>query len=54
MLLSFSITVFDVLESYGIEWTADDQEAYLYLWDLVGAHLGIGSPYVVAHLRSPD
>lgn len=40
MLLSFSVTTFEVLESYGIRWTSDEQEAYLYLWDLVGAHLG--------------
>ena len=51
MLLSFTVTVFEVLETYGIHWTADEQEAYLYLWDLVGAHLGIGSPYVVARLE---
>ncbi len=47
MLLSFSITVFEVLERYGINWTADEQDAYLHAWDVVGAHLGIGAPAVV-------
>lgn len=41
-LLTFTITVFEVLERYGITWTADDQQAYLYAWDLIGKHLGIG------------
>lgn len=50
MLLSFSVTVFEVLERYGITWTADEQEAYLHLWDVIGAYLGIGSPKVVAKL----
>lgn len=51
VLLTFSVTVFEVLESYGIRWTTDEQEAYLYLWDLVGTHLGIGSPSVLARLE---
>jgi len=42
-LLSFTITVFEVLERYGITWTADQQEAYMHLWDLVGEWLGIGT-----------
>ena len=51
MLLSFTVTVFEVLESYGIQWSTDEQEAYLHLWDLIGARLGIGSPYVIARLQ---
>jgi len=43
MLLSFTVTVFEVLEQFGITWSADEQEAYLHVWDLVGAHLGVGS-----------
>jgi ER-bound oxygenase mpaB/B'/Rubber oxygenase, catalytic domain len=49
-LLAFTVTVFEVLERYGIAWTADDQEAYLYAWDLIGNHLGIGSDKAVAEL----
>ena len=37
-LLSFSITVFEVLEQFGINWTAEEQEAYFYVWDRVGRH----------------
>ena len=51
MLLSFSVTVFEVLERYGICWTADEQEAYLHAWDVVGSYLGIGSPGVVVQLE---
>ena len=43
MLLSFSVTVFEVLERYGICWTAGEQEAYLHAWDVVGSYLGIGA-----------
>jgi hypothetical protein len=49
-LLTFTVTVFEVLEQFGITWTADDQEAYLHTWDVVGAFLGIGSPAVVRGL----
>jgi hypothetical protein len=52
MLLSFSITVFEVLERYGIHWTADEQDAYLHAWDVIGAHLGIGTPAVVCLMES--
>jgi len=46
MLLMFSFVVFEVLDLYGITWTADEQEAYLHLWDVVGAYLAIGSDQV--------
>ncbi len=49
--LSLSITVFEVLERFGISWTADEQEAYLHLWDAVGAHLGIGSDRAIGELE---
>ena len=52
ILLTFSITVFEVLERFGICWTADEQEAYLHLWDVIGAYLGIGSPAVRQQLES--
>jgi ER-bound oxygenase mpaB/B'/Rubber oxygenase, catalytic domain len=49
--LSLTITVFEVLERFGISWTTDEQEAYLHLWDVVGAHLGIGSDGAVSQLQ---
>lgn len=51
MLLTFSISVFEVLESYDLAWTTDEQDAYLHAWDVIGAYLGIGSPTVVAKLE---
>ena len=50
--LSLSITVFEVLERFGISWTADEQEAYLHLWDVVGAHLGIASEPAIDELQA--
>ena len=52
-LLTFTITVFEVLEQFGISWTDADQLAYLRTWNLIGESLGItglghdiaGSPY---------
>ena len=49
-LLSFSITVFEVLEKFGINWTAEEQEAYFYVWDRVGETLGIGDTHVILAL----
>ena len=51
MMLTFSFAVFEVLEHYGISWTADEQEAYLHLWDLIGGYLAIGSTLVKAELK---
>jgi hypothetical protein len=50
LLLSLSITVFEVLERFGIAWRADEQEAYLHLWDVVGHYLGIGTNEVIDDL----
>ena len=50
-VLTFTITVFEVLERFGLSWTADEQDAYLHLWDLVGAHLGIGTRAVFDELN---
>jgi ER-bound oxygenase mpaB/B'/Rubber oxygenase, catalytic domain len=44
-LLTFSVTTFRVLEEFGVSWTAEEQEAYLFFWDLVGACLGVEGPY---------
>jgi hypothetical protein len=40
-LLTFSITVFEVLEQFGIVWTDEEQLAYLRTWHLVGSALGV-------------
>jgi hypothetical protein len=54
-LLTFTVSVFEVLERYGISWTGDEQRLYLQAWDRVGAFLGIGDETVVARLRDlPD
>ncbi|MET0324940.1 MAG: oxygenase MpaB family protein [Ilumatobacteraceae bacterium] len=47
MLLTLSITVFEVLEAYDLTWSVDEQEAYLHLWDVVGGYLGIGNAAVI-------
>jgi hypothetical protein len=49
-LLTFTVSVFEVLERYGIAWSDDDQEAYLYAWDVIGQHLGIGTGVVTKAL----
>ncbi len=53
-LLSFTITVFEVLEKFGISWTDEDQEAYFYVWDRVGETLGIGDESVIEELTGCD
>jgi hypothetical protein len=49
-LLTFSITVFEVLEQFGIHWTTYEQEAYFYVWDRVGETLGIGDTSAILAL----
>jgi hypothetical protein len=41
-LLTFNVTVFRVFSALGIEVTADEEKAYLLLWDLVGEIMGVG------------
>jgi hypothetical protein len=50
-LLTFTVTVFEVLERFGIAWTREEQEAYLRAWDKVGAVLGIGDATVIQKVR---
>ena len=52
MLLTFTVSVFEVIERCGVAWSTDEQEAYLHLWDVIGAHLGIGTPAVTAKLST--
>jgi hypothetical protein len=53
-LLTFSITVFEVLERFGIRWSRDEQDAYLHTWDVVGCYLGVGSEPVVRDFVPPN
>ncbi len=39
--LLFCITVFEVLEKFGLSWSTEDQLAYLTTWNLIGRLLGI-------------
>jgi hypothetical protein len=52
MLLTFTVSVFEVLERFGCPWTPDEQEAYLHLWDVIGGYLGIGATAVLGELAS--
>jgi ER-bound oxygenase mpaB/B'/Rubber oxygenase, catalytic domain len=49
-LLTFTVTVFEVLERFGITWTPAEQQAYLSAWGVVGLHLGIADDAVVGQL----
>ena len=49
-LLTFSVTVFEVIERFGVHWSDDEQQAFLYAWDLVGETLGIGDQDVILKL----
>jgi hypothetical protein len=39
--LTFCVGVFEVLERFGMSWTADEQLAYLRTWNFIGRMLGI-------------
>jgi len=43
-LLSFSLTVVDALRAMGIKVSPREEEDYLYLWSVVGWHLGTEAP----------
>jgi hypothetical protein len=57
-LLTFTVTVFEVLEMLDVAWTADQQQAYMATWGVVGHHLGIGNAEVIkavnGHLKEAD
>ena len=42
VLGTFTIAVIDGVEKLGVGWDRDSQQAYIELWDRVGALLGIG------------
>jgi hypothetical protein len=46
VLGTFTISVIDAVEKLGVHWTAEAQQAYIDLWDRVGALLGIGTAEV--------
>jgi ER-bound oxygenase mpaB/B'/Rubber oxygenase, catalytic domain len=39
--LLFCVTVFEVLEKFGLSWSMEDQTAYLTTWNMIGRLLGI-------------
>ncbi len=51
MLGTFTIAVIDAVERLGISWEPDAQQAYIDLWDRVGALLGIGGKDVTDRLE---
>src|SRR5262249_7038563 len=51
MLLTFSITVFEVLEMFDVQWTAQEQRSYFDFWNIVGEILGIGTAAVAQKLE---
>ena len=51
VLGTFTISVIDAVDKLGVHWTAEAQQAYVDLWDRVGALLGIGSREVTTALR---
>ncbi|GAB4038020.1 DUF5995 family protein [Spirosoma gilvum] len=42
-LLSFSVTILDGLDQLGVMLTPDERSAYMHLWSVVGAMMGIDS-----------
>jgi hypothetical protein len=53
--LLFCITVFEVLDKFGLSWSVEDQTAYLTTWNLIGQLLGIDPPGVPGSVPgSPD
>jgi hypothetical protein len=47
---TFTISVMDAVAKLGVRWSAEAQQAYIELWDRVGALLGIGSQAVTDRL----
>lgn len=41
--LLFCVTVFEVLEKFGLSWSGEDQVAYLTTWSMIGRLLGINA-----------
>jgi len=52
VLGTFTISVIDAVDRLGVHWSPEAQQAYVDLWDRVGALLGIGSEYVSAELEA--
>jgi hypothetical protein len=54
MLMTFTITVFEVLEQCGIQLSDEQEGCYFALWDHVGHVLGIGNERVISELLAVD
>jgi len=48
---TFTVTVFETMEKLGVPWNDEAEQAYLDLWDCVGALLGIGTVEITDRLR---
>jgi hypothetical protein len=51
-LMAFSWVALDGLKKLGLELSADDQEAYLHCWRLVGAMLGLRDEMLPANMQA--
>ncbi len=51
-MLTFTITAFRVLDTFGIDVSDDERDAYFVFWDLVGACLGIGTLTVLNEVEA--
>ena len=47
-LLTFTTVVFDALDRLGVRLTPDEQKAYLHLWSIIGALLGVDDAELIA------
>ena len=51
--LTFVLTVFEVLEKFGLLWSEEQQLAYLHTWQLIGRCLGICDDKAIAVSKAP-
>ncbi len=50
---TFTTVVFDALDRFGITSSKDDRDAFYFLWNVVGWHLGIGDAEAVPAPATP-
>ncbi len=51
-LHEFTVGVFESLNVLGVPYTADDEEAWFHVWDVIGCHMGIGTESAFEALES--
>lgn len=52
--LSFTVTVFEAMRALGIRILPSEAEDYLYLWSVIGWHLGMVDPLATQHLAEAE